>query len=150
MPAHHPDPSTFEIAIICALPPEADAVLRTFEHRFDSAHAVHGDNNTYTCGVISGHHAVVVHMPGMGTVMAASVTAKLSISYPHIQLVVIAGVCGGIPNTSSREYDIFFWEIWSSAHPLCNMILAGSILLVSNVVAMLTKYWGDLTLASAD
>ncbi|KAF2227631.1 hypothetical protein BDZ85DRAFT_5695 [Elsinoe ampelina] len=110
-PLKSPDPKAFQLAIICALPLEADAVLRTFDQVYDSAHAVQGDNNTYTCGLVSGHHAVVVHMPGMGTVTAASVTAKLSISYPSISLVVVAGVCGGVPYDKSESRQIFLGDL---------------------------------------
>ncbi|KAI3326741.1 hypothetical protein HD806DRAFT_488058 [Xylariaceae sp. AK1471] len=96
-------PSTchdFEIAIICALPLEADAVEALFDKHWNNSqpHDVAcGDPNAYTAGVVGRHNVVLVHMPGMGKVNAAAVAAYCRTSFPNIKLAVVVGVCGAVP-----------------------------------------------------
>ncbi|KAH0125603.1 hypothetical protein KCU90_g18184, partial [Aureobasidium melanogenum] len=67
----------FEVAIICALPLEAAAVLDLFDQRYDKDGSQYGkqegDTNTYSTGRIGRHDIVLAHMPGMGKSSAASV-----------------------------------------------------------------------------
>lgn len=60
----------FEVAIFCALPREADAVLDSFDQRYDKKGSRYGrqeeDTNTYPTGRIGRHNVVLAHMPGMG------------------------------------------------------------------------------------
>jgi len=58
----------FEIAIICALKSEADAVEALFDEFWDGEMygKAPGDPNAYTTGVIGSHNVVLAHMPGMG------------------------------------------------------------------------------------
>jgi hypothetical protein len=55
----------FEIAIICALPLEADAVIALFDKHWEddgqSLSSAPGDPNAYTTGVIGMHNVVVAH-----------------------------------------------------------------------------------------
>lgn len=91
----------FEIAIICALPLEADAVEALFDEIYDNFGRIYGkqsgDANTYTNGKIGEHHVVLCHMPGMGKGSAASIASSLLISYERIRLALVVGVCGGVP-----------------------------------------------------
>lgn len=69
-PPHHQ--REFEIAIICALQIEHDAV----ETLLDDDYGHHGmfygktpgDPNTYTTGRLGRHYVVIAYMPGMGKV----------------------------------------------------------------------------------
>ncbi|KIL92294.1 hypothetical protein FAVG1_04703 [Fusarium avenaceum] len=55
-----------DIAILCALPLEADAVEALFDGQLTGQyHRAEGDTNSYTFGIIDHHHVVLVHMPGM-------------------------------------------------------------------------------------
>ncbi len=91
----------FEIAVICALPIEADAVDALFDHHWDD----HGppydkaphDPNAYSTGTIGRHNVVLAHMPGIGTVSAAAVAAHCRASFPNIKLALVVGVCGVVP-----------------------------------------------------
>ncbi|KAL3454410.1 hypothetical protein BJX65DRAFT_301051 [Aspergillus insuetus] len=76
----------FRIAILCALPLEAAAVLPLFDctysgYRYRRLFKLPGDENTYTLGRIGDYD-----------------------SYPGIKLALILGVCGGIPVVQSSAY----------------------------------------------
>ncbi|KAG9527496.1 purine and uridine phosphorylase, partial [Aureobasidium melanogenum] len=91
----------FEVAIICALPLEAAAVLDSFDQRYDKNGSKYGkqegDTNTYSTGRIGQHNVVLAHMPGMGISSAARVASNLQLSFKRIRLALIVGVCGGAP-----------------------------------------------------
>ncbi|GAB1319048.1 hypothetical protein MFIFM68171_09258 [Madurella fahalii] len=69
----------FEIAIICALPTEADAVEGLFDRHWDddgpSYGKAAGDPNAYSTGSLGRHNVALAHMPGMGKANAAAATA---------------------------------------------------------------------------
>ncbi|KAL7957738.1 nucleoside phosphorylase domain-containing protein [Trichoderma compactum] len=91
----------FHIAIICALPREANAVDLLFDEIWDeggdSFGRASGDTNTYTTGRIGGHNAVLAVLPGMGTNNAAAASASLRSSYSNLKLALLVGICGGVP-----------------------------------------------------
>src|SRR5467141_1954509 len=93
------DRSYFEIAIICALPLEASAISMLFDKRWDDQRygKAPKDSNAYSTGVIGHHNVVLVHMPNMGKVAAATAAAFLLASFPGIQLALVVGICGGAP-----------------------------------------------------
>ncbi|KXJ85384.1 phosphorylase superfamily protein [Microdochium bolleyi] len=92
----------FDIAIVCALPLEFDAVCLAVDEFWDtngdSYGRAPGDQNLYTTGRIGNHNVVLVLLPGMGKVSGASTAASLRHSYSKLKLVVLAGVCGGVPS----------------------------------------------------
>ncbi|PGH18594.1 hypothetical protein AJ79_00373 [Helicocarpus griseus UAMH5409] len=91
----------FEIAIICALALEAEAVEALFDKCWsigrDPFGRAPGDQNAYTLGIIGCHHVVLVHMPEMGKISAASVATDCRSSFPKINLALVVGICGGVP-----------------------------------------------------
>lgn len=91
----------FEIAIICALPLEADAVEALFDEYYDASGDKYGklpgDGNTYTTGRMVQHDIFLVHMPGMGKGSAATVASSARISFVGIKLALVVGICGGVP-----------------------------------------------------
>lgn len=95
-PRHRND---FKIAIICALTLESDAVQDVFDNRWDEVKygKTPGDPNQYTTGAIGRHNVVVVHMPGMGKSNGASAAANCRASFPSLGLVLVVGICGGVP-----------------------------------------------------
>ncbi|TPX13257.1 uncharacterized protein E0L32_006230 [Thyridium curvatum] len=97
----------FEIAIICALVLEADAVDALFDHHWEDDGPpfgkAEGDANAYTPGVIGRHNVVLAHMPGMGKVSAATVASNCKISFPSIKLALVVGVCGVVPFDAGKE-----------------------------------------------
>ncbi|KAH7030887.1 nucleoside phosphorylase domain-containing protein [Microdochium trichocladiopsis] len=100
--------SEFEIAIVCALPLEFDAVCLAVDEFWDvngdSFGRARGDQNLYTTGRIGNHNVVLALLPGMGKVSGASTAANLRHSYTELQLVLLVGICGGVPSPGgSRE-----------------------------------------------
>ena len=91
----------FEIAVICALPLEADAVDALFDQHWDDDGPPYdkaaSDPNAYSTGAVGRHNVVLAHMPGMGKVSAAAVAANCRASFPNIKLALIVGVCGVVP-----------------------------------------------------
>ncbi|KAL7920802.1 hypothetical protein ACQKWADRAFT_297339 [Trichoderma austrokoningii] len=97
----------FEIAIICALPLEFDAISLLFDEFWDehgdTFGRVPGDSNHYTTGRISKHNVVLALLPHMGKAHAASAAANMRSSYGGLRLVILAGVCGGVPQNDENE-----------------------------------------------
>ncbi|KAL2832328.1 nucleoside phosphorylase domain-containing protein [Aspergillus pseudoustus] len=102
-----PPPKTridFHIAIMCALPLEADAVEGLFDRRYDSDGHHHGwtrkapgDPNAYSTGTMDAHNVVLVYMPGMGKSHGAAAAAFCRSSSPNIKLALVVGICGAAP-----------------------------------------------------
>lgn len=89
----------FRFAIICALPLEFDAVCDSFdevwtEQDFGKAG---GDPNHYVTGCMGNLPIVLILLPGMGKVDAASAAASLRSSYKNLSIAFLVGVCGSIP-----------------------------------------------------
>jgi nucleoside phosphorylase len=105
----------FEIAIICALPLEADAVIALFDKHWEddgqSFGSAPGDPYAYTTGVIGMHNVVVAHMPNMGTVSAAGVAASLRASFDNVKLALVVGICGGVPYGPQHDEEIFLGDV---------------------------------------
>ncbi|KAK4085560.1 uncharacterized protein Triagg1_550 [Trichoderma aggressivum f. europaeum] len=103
----------FHIAIICALPREADAVMLLFDEFWDEDGdpfgRANGDSNTYTTGCIGKHNVVLAVLPGMGTNNAASATASLRSSYSNLKLALLVGICGGVPRIG--DDDVFLGDV---------------------------------------
>ncbi|GLI81885.1 hypothetical protein PoHVEF18_010279 [Penicillium ochrochloron] len=91
----------FEIAVICALTLEADAVDALLDYHWDDDGPPYdkapNDPNAYSTGAIGRHNVVLAYMPGTGKASAAAVTAKCHTSFPNIKLAIVVGVCGAVP-----------------------------------------------------
>lgn len=95
---HHLD-----IAIICALPLEADAVLALFDEFYNITDWQPPEAaNSYTIGRIGLHSVVVAHMPEIGKVNVAIVASRLLDSFRGIKLALVVGICGGVPFTAEK------------------------------------------------
>ncbi|KAL5366458.1 hypothetical protein BJX96DRAFT_160970 [Aspergillus floccosus] len=106
--------SDFTVAIICALPVEAEAVEELFDETYDRLSQFYGkqqgDDNTYTTGRIGKHHVVLCYMPGMGKRNAASVVSSLKTSYTRIEIALAVGICGGVPFPRNKP-PIFLGDV---------------------------------------
>ncbi|KAL4781260.1 hypothetical protein BJX76DRAFT_360039, partial [Aspergillus varians] len=104
----------FAIAIICALPLEADAVEALFDEHYDRLGKYYGktrgDANAYINGRMGKHDVVLCYMPGMGKGSAAAVAASLNVSYASIELALVVGICGGAP-WSPESQEIFLGDV---------------------------------------
>ncbi|GES64999.1 kinesin light chain [Aspergillus terreus] len=106
--------SDFTVAIICALPIEAEAVEELFDETYDTLSQFYGkqqgDDNTYTTGRMGKHHVVLCYMPGMGKRNAASVVSSLKMSYTRIEIALAVGICGGVPFPRNKP-PIFLGDV---------------------------------------
>lgn len=116
----------FEVAIICALTLEADAVIALFDHDWEddgfSYGKARGDPNAYSIGAIGQHNVVLAHLPGMGKVSAGNIAAFCRMSFPNIKLALLVGICGGAP-TYKKAKDEYVSATRSSVPVLFNMTL---------------------------
>lgn len=97
----------FEVALVCSLPLEYDAVSLLFDQFWDEngdqyGRAI-GDPNTYTTGRFGKFDVVLVLLPNTGKVSAASATASLRSSYPGLRLVILTGICGAVPSSDAGD-----------------------------------------------
>ncbi len=97
----------FEVAIICALPLEYDAVSLLFDEFWDRNGDLYGkaagDCNIYATGRMGHHNAVLLLLPDMGKANAAGAAASLRSSYSGLRLALLVGICGGVPRAGNRE-----------------------------------------------
>ncbi|KAF5988646.1 hypothetical protein FBULB1_1379 [Fusarium bulbicola] len=93
----------FQVALICALPLEANSVLSLFDHDWDEDDGIprirkaRGDPNSYSLGIMSGHNVVLAHPPGIGIIAASTIAAFCKLSFTRIGLALVIGICGGAP-----------------------------------------------------
>ncbi|RKL11819.1 hypothetical protein BFJ71_g300 [Fusarium oxysporum] len=106
-PSRPSDRRGFEIAIICALTLEADAIEALFDHHWEDDGPPFdkepGDPNAYSTGVIGRFNVVLAHMPGMGKVHAATVASNCGKSFPSIKLALVVGICGVVPFGPAKD-----------------------------------------------
>ncbi|KIW82662.1 hypothetical protein Z517_05689 [Fonsecaea pedrosoi CBS 271.37] len=111
----------FKIAIICALPKEADEVLAVFDRpRGDGREFTRTprDRIASTICFIGNRPIVVAHLHGDGKVKAAGVAAYLRASFPNIQLALLVGICGGVPGGPDGSGDVRLGDVVISLSPL--------------------------------
>ncbi|KAF5545951.1 hypothetical protein FMEXI_5867 [Fusarium mexicanum] len=105
----------FEVAIICALSHEADAVIALFDHHWEddgfSYGKARGDPNAYSIGVIGQHNVVLAHLPGMGKVSAGNIAAFCRMSFSNIKLALLVGICGGAPYYNKGKSQIRLGDV---------------------------------------
>ncbi|WYZ37727.1 hypothetical protein EsH8_II_001233 [Colletotrichum jinshuiense] len=96
-----------QIAIICALPREYDAIILAFDEIWNDDGGKLPLLSEYSAlhktGRIGGHDVVLALLPNMGTTTAASATATLRTIYTGLQLAVLTGICGGVPSPGTEK-----------------------------------------------
>lgn len=97
----------FEIAVVCTRALEYDALCLLFDNfwdtRGDPFGRAKGDLNTYTTGCMGNFNVVVVLLCSSGKATTASATASLRSSYNRIELLLLAGICEGVPDANGEE-----------------------------------------------
>ncbi|KAG7425434.1 Gamma-glutamylputrescine oxidoreductase [Fusarium oxysporum f. sp. raphani] len=91
----------FPLAIICALSLEADAIEALFDEYWD-CHIytkAPGDPNSHSTGCIGHHNVVLAYMTEAGNANGATVATNCRVSFPHVKLAIVVGICGVIPFT---------------------------------------------------
>ena len=111
LPRHRRD---FRVAILCALPLEASAIIYSFDKLWDDRifGKASSDSNAYSTGVIGDHNVVLVHVPGGGgKVAAATAATNLLTSFQEIQLALVVGICGATPTEKQEGKNIFLGDV---------------------------------------
>lgn len=102
----------YKIAIFCALPLEADAVLKTFTTQFRRPFPkAPSDSNAYSVGQIAGHHVVLVHMEGMGKSNAARAAANCRATFQSLKVALVVGICRGVPNPDASNEQVYLGDV---------------------------------------
>ncbi|KAF9776845.1 hypothetical protein IL306_004908 [Fusarium sp. DS 682] len=113
VPTQPQDRRGFRVAIICALPREADAVTLLFDEFWGQLGDPYGradsDTNIYITGRIGQHNVVLTILPKMGTNDATATAVNLRTSYTGLELALIVGVCGGLPRID--DTDAFLGDV---------------------------------------
>ncbi|KNB10753.1 hypothetical protein FOXG_10881 [Fusarium oxysporum f. sp. lycopersici 4287] len=113
----------FKAAIICALPLEFDAIRSLFDSIWQEQYhhygKLKGDTNHYVNGRIGDLDVVVLLLYSMGKVSAGTAAARLQCSYPELEVVFLAGICGGIPEVQSPhggKREVLLGDVIVSSH----------------------------------
>lgn len=95
----------FEIAIICALCVEREAIEALLDEEDETDGFSYGkageDMNTYTAGRLGNQHVIPVYMPNMGIIGAAAVATNLRSSFERIKVGVVVSICDCVLKLSS-------------------------------------------------
>ncbi|PYI19578.1 purine and uridine phosphorylase [Aspergillus violaceofuscus CBS 115571] len=105
----------FQIAIICALPVEADAVGVVLDETYEEPDGaldskLPDDPNRYTLGRIGPHPVVLVQLPGLGTLNATIGSGYLKRQFLKVHLALVVGICGVIPRLPDGT-DVFLGDV---------------------------------------
>lgn len=97
----------YHVAWIC---PVADVELLPARLMLDEElptppYNTHYDENTYICGIISGHTVVIATCPQgeTGNVNAGRLTGSMFKTFPNIRMTVLVGIGGGVPRSTASE-----------------------------------------------
>lgn len=105
MPSLTPPPASrdgFQIAIICALPEERDAVeaAMTRDYKGDDKRTyskAKNDDNHYMLSELGDKPVVVVTPRNMGTINTSHLAKDMRHSFPNIAYALIVGIASGAP-----------------------------------------------------
>lgn len=102
----------FEVAIMCALDTEYNAVHRLLDVSWpDNVYGKEdADENVYTTGRMGSTNVVVVLM-GMGKVPAACAATSLRFSYKNVRLALLVGICGAVPHDPKSDREILRGDV---------------------------------------
>lgn len=88
----------FQVAIICALEVERDAVLGLMHRYPNPGYGVaRGDPNQYRYGELGGKPVVVALLIRTGPVEAAYSVTHVRYSFPNIRIAFVVGISAGVP-----------------------------------------------------
>ncbi|OTA02514.1 hypothetical protein A9Z42_0028920 [Trichoderma parareesei] len=97
----------FEIAFICALEVEFEALCFVVDEFWDqeenSYGKVDGDANNYRTGRIGRHNIVLLLLSQIGKVSAANAASSLHASFPRLRLAVLVGGCAAAPRSNNTD-----------------------------------------------
>jgi nucleoside phosphorylase len=95
----------FEVAIFCAMATEYDAVTLLVDDLYENGrfYKAPGDKNLYKLGRMGDVNIVLLRLAEAGKRYAGTAAANLRTSYPELKMLVLTGVCGGVPSTAEGQ-----------------------------------------------
>ncbi|WKT45088.1 Nucleoside phosphorylase domain [Fusarium oxysporum f. sp. vasinfectum] len=95
----------FHIGIVCAQPSHYNTVSHIVDEFWNGSNFGRSrrDPNIYSIGRIGDHPVVIVLLSQNGKVNSAGAVASLRTSYPRLELVLVTGICGGVPGPHPGE-----------------------------------------------
>lgn len=103
-PSHRDD---FEVAIVCALKAEFDAISLVIDEFWDNHDDPYGkavgDTNSYRTGRIGKHNVALLQLRQMGKAHAAAAAASLRSSFNKLRLVLLVGGCAAVPQRKNAN-----------------------------------------------
>lgn len=123
------DRNAFEVAIVCALSLEADAMIALFDdlwEREEQYEKADGDTNSYTIGRLGSHDVLLVHMSRIGKGSAANVAANFD-QASHISNSACWSAFAEVFLSQMAASEKLPWGTSSSAHNLFKQILGDNI-----------------------
>lgn len=105
----------FEVAIICALALEFDAISLLFDQFWDEDGDPYGrasgDPNYYTTGRFGKYNVVLALLSHTDKITAASAAASLRTSYCSLRLALFVGICSGVPQVPNGDDEILLGDV---------------------------------------
>lgn len=96
----------FEVAMICTLQFQIDALVRLFDEVWDKHGKLYGksegDDNDYVFGRM-GQHNVVIALMAHSYTQGLPRSADLVSSFPTLRLALFVGICGGVPFVHDKQ-----------------------------------------------
>lgn len=97
----------FEVAIVCALKAEFDAISLVIDEFWDNHDDPYGkavgDTNSYRTGRIGKHNVALLQLRQMGKAHAAAAAASLRSSFNKLRLVLLVGGCAAVPQRKNAN-----------------------------------------------
>lgn len=102
-----PHRDNFEVAIVCALKAEFDAICLVVEKFWDDDYDPYGkamgDTNSYRTGRIGKHNVVLLQLRQKGKACAAAAAASLRSSFTRLRLMLLVGGCAAVPQNENTN-----------------------------------------------
>lgn len=99
----------FQIAVICALPEERDAVekamTRDYKDEGCNYRKIQGDDYHYMTGELGGKPIVLATPRSMGSLNASHLVVNMRHSFPNIVYALVVGIAGGAPCSYDKDTD---------------------------------------------
>jgi nucleoside phosphorylase len=106
----------FDIAIICAIPLEFDAIAAAVDEFWDRDYGkAVGDTNIYTNARIGKYNVAILVLSEIGKVSAVTACTHIQQSYPAVDLVLVSGICGGVPFPGDSK-EVLLGDVIISRH----------------------------------
>ncbi|KAH7228866.1 nucleoside phosphorylase domain-containing protein [Fusarium oxysporum] len=107
---HNSSEDYIEVAVVCALTREYDAMSRFGQFEEEEVKEITKDYGAYRYGRIDSLHLVLARPLKKGRVAMTVMATFLQSRFRNLKLVILTGICGGIPSAVTG-HDLLFGDI---------------------------------------